>query len=363
LGTVTARYGGILSEDAVISPSSIGDELAMFSDRLPAGYLPFPQGHFLHFCEITPTLVATSMTILICAIADVHSEIARLHVFKPSSEMFNESEIRLVQQVANQSAIAIRQARLYQKSQHQVQELKQLHDLKDIFLSTVSHELRTPLSNMSMAIRMVELIIQQPDQFTDPQSRLAGYLNILKTQCQQETTLINDLLELSRLDATVDLVLTSLNLNSWLPEIIAPFEDRIRSQQQRLQVTIPADLPPLMTDASIFQRSLTELLNNACKYTPSQETISITAISTGEALQLIIRNSGVELPQDQLDRIFERFYRVPTSNPWQQGGTGLGLALVQNQVKHLGGKIAVSNRQGWMTFALQLPWTHPKVIS
>lgn len=92
-----------------------------------------------------------------------------------------------MQQVANQCAIAIRQARLYQASQQQVHELEQLHQLKDNFLNTVSHELRTPLSNMNMAIRMLDLIVKQPAQFADKQPRMARYLGILQTQCQQKS--------------------------------------------------------------------------------------------------------------------------------------------------------------------------------
>ncbi len=97
---------------------------------------------------------------------------------------------------------------------------------------------------------------------------------------------------------------------------------------------------------------MAELLNNACKYTPPGEKILITGCTLLNTLQLQISNSGVEIPADELPFIFDRFYRVPSGDPWQQGGTGLGLALVQKLVERLGGKIEVQSHHRQTTFTL-----------
>jgi signal transduction histidine kinase len=97
------------------------------------------------------------------------------------------------------------------------------------------------------------------------------------------------------------------------------------------------------------------LLNNACKYTPEQEqiTVRVDAIATGISIQ--VTNTGIEIPASELPRVFDKFYRVPSADPWKQGGTGLGLALVQKLVDHLGGAIAVASEAGQTQFTLTLP--------
>jgi signal transduction histidine kinase len=166
-----------------------------------------------------------------------------------------------------------------------------------------------------------------------------------------------DLLDLARLEAhATPLTLTILDLNPWLQNMMHSFEEQMQRQQQHFQMKIPPDLPRLTTDASLLLRIVTELLNNACKYTPSQEAIVLTATATEQALHLRISNSGVDLSPQELDRLFETFYRVPSHDPWKHGGTGLGLALVKQQVEQIQGAIAVTNQPGWLSFTLQLPW-------
>jgi signal transduction histidine kinase len=124
-------------------------------------------------------------------------------------------------------------------------------------------------------------------------------------------------------------------------------------------VDIPADLPDLLTDPSTLSRILTELLNNACKYTPPTGVITVTAHRLAEQLVLSINNSGVEIAASERDRIFDKFYRIPNSDPWKHGGTGLGLALVKRLVEQLGGTIQVASSAGQTTFSLQLAIASP----
>ncbi|HEY9805399.1 MAG TPA: ATP-binding protein, partial [Candidatus Obscuribacterales bacterium] len=240
-------------------------------------------------------------------------------------------------------------------------ELQKLNQLKDDFLSTVSHELRTPMSNMKMALQMMTIATT-----TERQQR---YLEILKAECAREIDLINDLLDLQRLEAASypTFLSESINLQDWFPQLIAPFRSRLEEHQQVIHIHLPERLPPLITDRSSLERLLAELLNNACKYTPAGGQIILQAEPVASSLpsdhsaplpipftRLTIQNQA-EIPALELPRIFDKFYRVPHADPWKQGGTGLGLALVKRLVEQLQGTIHVESSQGWTSFIIQLP--------
>ena len=317
------------------------------------------QGVTSQFCLIAEEPMhgeLSDVAMLICPLMDHNSVLGNLRLFKPKDQAFGELEVRLAQQVANQCTIAVRQARLYQTAQRQVAELERLHQLKDDFLSTVSHELRTPMSNIKMAMQILEMNLKPLGVMDEASSAVSRYFQILQDESEREIELINDLLDLSRLDAqTEPLALTTVDLRLWVPYMVEPFEVRTRKQQQHLHIHIAEDLPPLTTDLAYFERLLAELLNNACKYTPSHETIAIAAWVTAGQLYLQVSNSGVEIPARELARIFDKFYRIPSHDPWKHGGTGLGLALVKKLAERLGGTISVESHSNHVMFILEVP--------
>jgi signal transduction histidine kinase len=204
-----------------------------------------------------------------CPLMDDEGVLGSLWLFKPKQQDFNELELRVAQQVANQCAIAVRQARLYQTAQQQVIELERLNRLKDDFLSTVSHELRTPMSSIKLAIQMLEIQLRPLNLIDTPYSPVSRYFQILQNESQREINLINDLLDLARIDADVEpLALTTIDLREWLPHLAEPFELQARRQQQQLQLAISEALPAFTTDLAYLSRILSELLHNACKYNP-----------------------------------------------------------------------------------------------
>ncbi len=300
------------------------------------------RGQSFQSCFLEPRSMRGQST-LSCPIFDDHGVLGELLLVQPSDRAFGEQETRLVQQVANQCAIALRQSRLYQAAQAQVGELERLNQLKDDFLSTVTHELRTPMASIKLAIQMLEIILQRTGILDETISQVSRYFEVLRNECKREIDLIDDLLDLSRLDAENDaLVLTALDLQSWIPGIVEPFIERIRNQQQQLEIDSP-DLPAFTTDFSILERILTELLHNACKYTPVGEKITVTVRPAVDKLLINISNSGTDIPANELPRLFDKFYRVPNRDPWKHGGTGLGLALVKRRTERLQGTISVTN--------------------
>ncbi|WAL61427.1 sensor histidine kinase [Thermocoleostomius sinensis] len=314
------------------------------------------RGQYFQFCSLVPNPERGVVSMLACPILDDQEVIGDLWLIHHKSYAFTDQDIRLAQQVANQCAIAIRQARLYEKSQAQVKELERLNQLKDDFLSTVSHELRTPLSNIKMAIHMLR---------TAPtDEKRERYMSILEAECNRETELINDLLDLQKLENdSYCVTMEPIQLLDWLPNVIAPFSSRAQNRQQSLIVEAPEVDLVLMSDQRCLERILAELLNNACKYTPPNGTIVLRILqqpsmaideSIRPVISFIVSNQA-NIPTTEIPRIFEKFYRIPKTDPWQQGGTGLGLALVKKLVETLQGTISASSQDGWTALRVDVP--------
>jgi len=251
-----------------------------------------------------------------------------------------------------------------QQVELQLAEQQRLNQLKDDFLATTSHELRTPLSNIKLAIFLLETTLNQQGvlgaERVSQVQQINRYLSILRDQCEQELSLVNDLLDLRSLEAgAFGLTVTTIHLQDWLPHVAESFYERAITQQQTFKVHISPDLPPLTSDLPSLTRIVSELLNNACKYTPAGGVIELSASlvpgASTSVLQILIRNSGVEISPEQQTQIFEPFYRVPNNDPWKHGGTGLGLALVKRFVNCLQGAIEVSAADGCTLFSVQLP--------
>jgi signal transduction histidine kinase len=334
--------------------------VAKFS-AAPELYNQLLQGQYFQFCSLVPNPERGLVALLSCPILDDQGVIGDLWLIHHKFYAFTEQDIRLAQQVANQCAIAIRQARLYKKSQAQVKELERLNQLKDDFLSTVSHELRTPLSNIKMATHMLRTAPTPEKQ--------ARYMAILEAECNRETELINDLLDLQRLENdSYHVTLEPIDLSSWLSNITAPFISRMQNRQQSLTVEVPEEIPVLLSDRRCLERILAELLNNACKYTPPNGVIALRVVhhaveSTSYTIPVttFTISNQANIPSTEISRIFEKFYRVPKTDPWQQGGTGLGLALVKKLVETLQGTISASSADGWTVLRIDLPM--PPILS
>ncbi len=231
--------------------------------------------------------------------------------------------------------------------QSQIKAMEKLNLLKDDLISTVSHDLRTPLMNMKMAIEMLR--VSQDDAQRDK------YLEILRNECLRETELVNNLLELQRLEDQGDrLPLENIDLTAWLKALVNRFQVRLDGADHLLRLDLPEDLPPLCSDRNSLDRLLVELLNNACKYTPMGGHLQLSASLVDQRLRLRLGNEA-EIPAEALPKLFDKFYRVPAADHRHQGGSGLGLALVKRLVDALQGEIAIASTQGWTTVTIDLP--------
>ena len=301
-------------------------------------------GQYVQFCSLTPHPSRGRATTLAYPIIDDRKEVVGdLWLIAPPDYIFNDLEIRLVQQVASQCAIAARQARLYTTEKAQVEELKKLHAEKDNLFSEVTHDLQSPMSRIKMAIQMLKLTLPQ----TDEQTRC--YLKILTDACEQEIRLINDLLT-SSLPLTLN---DEIDIQEMLSGIIQSFQIKTNQRQQVLQIHLPPDLPVLLSNMNRLYRIFNELLENAWKYTPAGGEIVLSVNRTSAETIFTITNTAT-IPEDQLSLIFDNGYRVSGTDREQQG-FGLGLASVKKLVTQLQGRISVESTNGWTTFTVKLP--------
>jgi len=315
------------------------------------------QKQTLQFVEHVPQLNLPEdlATRLVCPIFDDRGVLGNLWLLRPKEDYFSLAEIILVEQVANQCAIAIRQARLYQQSQIQVEELARLNLLKDDFLKTISHELRTPMSSIQLASETLEILLER-EIGSQRSATFTKVLNIFRSACDRQNQLVNDLLTLCYIDAQKEIMTMQwIDLSVWLPQIIEPFAARVEQQQQTLKIDLAPNLPQFKSDISSIKRILSELLNNACKYTPAGETIAIKVTATDKYVRIGVHNTGIEIPCEEQQRVFDKFYRIPNHDPWKFGGTGIGLALVKHLIESLGGKIYLVSKMAETVFLLDFP--------
>lgn len=253
-------------------------------------------------------------------------------------------------------AIAPHPSALDRATQPQNKESERLSQLKDDFLSTVSHELRTPIANIRMATQMLEIGLRRLNVLDGAQPAIEKYFAILKEEGQREINLIDDLLNLSRLEAGVDsLNPIPVDLRIWVTHMVESFSELTTTRQQQLIVDLPELLPLVQVDLFYLERIVTELLTNAHKYTPTGEQIQISAGVRDQWLELCIINTGVEIPAEEIPLIFEKFYRIPKSDRWKHGGTGLGLALARKLTDVIEGRLDVESHDEVTTFTLSLP--------
>ena len=230
--------------------------------------------------------------------------------------------------------------------------LRQADQRKDEFLATLAHELRNPLAPIRTGL---QLLGTSPPQ---DEAQYKGLTQMMDRQMKQLLRLIDDLLEVSRI-STGKLVLQRerLDLRRVVEMALESCAPLVARGSHRLAVTLPDE--PLWMDGDLtrLSQSLSNLLNNACKYTPDGGSIWVTLSRAGFDAVLTVRDSGVGLPHDMIARVFDMFAQVNRSLERAQGGLGIGLALVKSLVSLHGGRVGAASAGPGMgsTFTIELP--------
>ncbi|MBW4466218.1 MAG: GAF domain-containing sensor histidine kinase [Pegethrix bostrychoides GSE-TBD4-15B] len=248
------------------------------------------------------------------------------------------------------------QAKLYEKTRQQVDQLHKMNAEREEFLSTISHELLTPLTSMGLAIRM----LRQRELDEDRQQR---YLDILDQQCLRETNLINDLLALRKLETLAPPTLQKLDLRQMIETLSQSVAESWQEKELKLSVHLPSRPLIFYSDSDSLHRALLELLTNARKYSDPGSIVELRVACTGDltARQIVISigNRGAGIAPEEMPYIFDKFRRGQGVTQQAIQGTGLGLALVKGLVEHLDGTITASSHplgEIWETwFTMTLP--------
>ncbi len=282
-----------------------------------------------------------------------------LSVMGNTTDTLTPDDARRIERVAAQVAIAVANARLYERVQGQVEELRLLNaDLaeankhKSVFLATMSHELRTPLNAI---IGFAELLYD--DIITEPEERRESLLDILRSG-QHLLTLINDVLDLTKVEAgQMTLSPAALDLRHELASVDRIMSPLFAQRLQRSTYTVPLDFPPVYADAGRMRQVILNILSNANKFTPDGGTIALTVSvnDDGEA-QIAITDSGIGIKAADIPLIWQEFRQIDTSINREYEGTGLGLTLTRRLLALMHGRIWLESTPGTgSTFFLTLP--------
>lgn len=227
---------------------------------------------------------------------------------------------------------------------HDVTDIRRFESMRSDFVANVSHELRTPLT----AIRgYVETLLETPP--SDPEDS-RQFLAIIERHSERLSRLTEDLLTLSDLESgNVELTLQPLDPTQLIQRVLEIFWDRAAKKDIRLDHRVAVDLPKLLGDLDRLQQLFINLVDNAIKYTPAGGTVTLTATRSAAThnstpqIEMAVIDTGPGIPEKDLPRLTERFYRVDKARSRDLGGTGLGLAIVKHIVQAHKGELTIES--------------------
>ncbi len=221
---------------------------------------------------------------------------------------------------------------------HDITGMRKLEEMRVEFVANVSHELRTPLTSIRGFVETLkEGAVDNPEE-------KVRFLNIIEKHADRLNHLINDLLQLSRIESReIKMESRSINLKELIDEVVADFEDKMDRKGQSIEVKISPEFPEIEADRERIEQVLNNLLDNAVKFTPPEGKICLSALEEGEDIRIEISDTGIGIPREYLSRLFERFYRVDKARSKELGGTGLGLSIVKHIVQAHGGTVGVES--------------------
>jgi two-component system phosphate regulon sensor histidine kinase PhoR len=232
-----------------------------------------------------------------------------------------------------------------------VTEIRRLESLRRDFVANVSHELRTPVASISSAAETLLV-----GALSDP-SAAQMFVEIIERNSARMRQLVEDLLDLSRIESKeYKLERDELGLSPIVEHSLSLLRDKAKQARVRIDLEIPADLPSVRADRRALDQIMVNLVENAIKYCPPGSRVVVRARTEDEHVQVLVEDSGPGVPEADLPRLFERFYRVDAGRSREKGGTGLGLSIVKHLVEAMGGDVGAESRVGFgSTFWFTVP--------
>jgi signal transduction histidine kinase/DNA-binding response OmpR family regulator len=251
---------------------------------------------------------------------------------------FTAGSLELASVLAGQSAIAIKNARLFEETQRAYSELKKLDKLKSEFINIASHELRTPLT---VLLGYAALLDEQANETTK------RYTQSVIQSANRLNELVTDMLNLRYLEAgEMELELRPLQVSAVAEAVVHELGLLAEEKAQHITIDVPEGTPVIWADARKMHLILSNLVSNAIKFTPQGGEIEIAAATDDDELTMSVRDTGIGIPQEELDRLFDRFYQVGESLRREYQGLGLGLSIAKELVKLHQGKVWLESEVG-----------------
>ena len=225
---------------------------------------------------------------------------------------------------------------------HDVTEQRKSEQTRREFVANVSHELRTPLTNVkSYAETMADAGGDLPPELQQQ------FLGVIINEADRMTRIVQDLLTLSKFDyGKMEMNISRFSFAGAIRDVAEAVAMDARNHGHTLTVDVPDDLPEVNGDRDRIQQVLINVVSNAIKYTPDGGRIELTAGVSGEMVWAKVRDNGIGIPEKDLPRLFERFYRVDKARSRESGGTGLGLSIASEILRQHKGEIAIDSVYG-----------------
>jgi two-component system phosphate regulon sensor histidine kinase PhoR len=233
---------------------------------------------------------------------------------------------------------------------HDISDLRRADQVRRDFVANVSHELRTPLT----AVRgYVEALMEET---IEPEQR-RKFLEVIDRHTGRMERLVRDLLRLARLDAQQETAdVHALDVATLFRSVSTDLSERIEGQRLHIDVKVDPAVAVIHADPTKIHDALRNLIENAVNYSADGGRVELDARAEGDRVLLSVGDFGPGVPESDLGRVFERFYRVDKSRTRDPGGTGLGLSIVRHLVELHGGKVSAANRpEGGAVFTISLP--------
>ena len=234
---------------------------------------------------------------------------------------------------------------------HDITDLKRLENIRKDFVANVSHEIKTPLTSIKgYTETLMDGAIEDKDNAKD-------FLRIIGADSDRLVRLVDDLLDLSKIESgKLNLAFAPHSIESVIDRVVDGFKKQSGSKGIEIKKEVSGDLSKVKIDEAGIAQVLLNLIDNGIKYNKGKGSITISSQEKGPFVCVNVADTGIGIPEEDIQRIFERFYRVDKARSRQLGGTGLGLSIVKHIIQAHGGEVSVQSQLGkGSTFSFTLP--------